>query len=394
MRIAALLFTIVLAGCAAQAAGTGPVVDVNALVRAHPLYATLQQYDRQIIALRATLHVPEFAQKRAAFGNAQQAVNAQLQAAAARSREIAAMPTPDVRAISTEQNVSAPSEDTVRGDVQRTYDTQAAALRSSAQQDMAHYRSSLLAQQDAAFASYVRSIHARVQQAYASREQQLYEKESTLALDLAKADVGRRLTIRAKLQTLSMNSERRRALQAQLDAIQSREDAIVARQHKRDQATLAAFLPPLQARADADIARMRANLQSRTAANLAERQHVLAAQTAQRMRLSFGAPARATTGQPDMRSRLDALLRAQPADPSAFLNARGDLAGDFTNVRQADDAATRSTWRQIAQLETARAQLYSDIVSQIHADAQRVQREHPGANVTQLVRADLRTLSR
>lgn len=384
---------MVLAGCAAQAAATGPAVDVNALLRAHPLYATLQQYDRQIATLRATLHVAEFAHKRDAFTNAQNAVSSQLEATAARAREIAAMPTPDVRVLSAEQNVSAPSESTVRGDVQRTYDAQSAALRSSAQQDMAHYRSSLLAQQDAAFAGYVRSVHARVQQAYTSREQQLYEKESTLALDLAKADMSKRLTIRAKLQTLSLNSDRRRGLQAQLNAIQNREDAVVAQQRKRDQATLEAFLPPLQARADADVARMRADLQSRTAANLAERRRVLNAQTARAMRLNFGAPARVAGGQPDMGSRLDALLHAQPADPNAFLNARSDLATDFTDVRHADDDATRSTWRQIAVLETARAQLYSDILSQIHTDAQRVEREHPGADVTELVRADLSSLS-
>lgn len=393
MRIAALLFTIVLAGCAAQAAAPGPAIDVNALVRAHPLYAALRQYDRQIAALRATLHVPEFAQKQAAFTHAQQAVSSQLEATAARSRQIAALPTPDVRALSAQQNLYAPSESTVRGDVQRTYDGQAAALRSSARQDMARYRSSLFAQQDRAFASYVRSVHARVQQAYASREQQLYEKESTLALNLAKDDVSKRLTIRAKLQTLRLNGERRRGLQAQLDAIQHREDAIVAQQHKRDQATLAAFLPPLQARADADIARMRVDLQSRTAANLAERRRVLHAQTARKMRLTFGAPARVAAGEPDMGSRLDALLHAQPADPNAFLKARDDLAADFSDVRHADDAATRSTWRQIAQLETARAQLYAEIVSQIRADAERVGREHPGANLTQLVRSDLATLS-
>lgn len=394
MRIAALLLTIVFAGCAAQAAAPGPDVDLNALVRAHPLYAALQQYDRQIAALRATLHAPEFLHKQAAFAHAQQAVNSQLETTAARARALAAMPPPDTSALLSQQNVSAPSERTVRGDVQRTYDAQAAALRSLAQHDMVRYRTSLLAQQNAAFASYVRAVQARVQQAYTSRQQQLYEKESTLALDLAKADAGTRLTLRAKLQTLNLSAERLRRLQAQLAAVQRREDAIVARQRARDRATLAAFLPPLQARARADIARMRADVQSRTAATLAQRRRVLDAQTAQQMRLSFGAPAAAAPGQTDMRGRLNMLLHAQPAEPNVFTNARGDLAAEFTGVRNVDDAATRSTWKEIAQLEDARARLYNTIVAQIRADALRAQRAHPGANLTQAVRADLAALSR
>lgn len=394
MRIAALLLTIALAGCAAQAAATDPSIDMNALVKAHPLYGTLAQYDRQIVALRATLHAPEFANKQRAFAHAQRGTDTQLEADAARSRQIAAMPTPDVRALSAQQTVSAPSESAVRSDMQNAYSAQASQLRSSAQADMAHYRTSLLAQQDTAFADYVRSIHARVQQAYVSREQQLYEKESTLALDLARADMSERLSIRAKLQTLTLQGGRRHALLAQLDAVQNREDAIVAKQRTRDQAMLAAFLPPLQARAAADIARMRAELQSRTAANLSERQRVLNAQTAKQMQLTFGATAAAASPQTDMRTRLDTLLHAQAADPNAFLAARGDFDAQYAGVRSADNDATRSTWAQIAQLETARAQLYSDIVSQIRRDAERVRREHPGANLTQAVRSDLTALSR
>lgn len=393
MRTFALIFTLALAACAAQAATTTPNLDVNALVRAHPLYGTLLEYDRQIATLRATLHVPEFAQKQAAFAHAQQAVSAQLEASAARTREIAAMPTPDVRALSAQQNVSAPSESSVRSDVTRTYDAQAAQLRASAQQDMARYRTSLISQQNAAFAAYVRGVNARVQQAYHSREQELYEKESTLALDLARADVNKRLTIRARLQTLALAGDRRRALQAQLDAIQNREDAIVARQRARDRAALAAFLPPLQARANTDIAHMRADLQTRTAANLAERQRVLDAQTARRMRLSFGATAQSSASAADMRTSLDSLLAMQPAHPQAFLNARTDLERQFAGVRSADEDASHSTWAQIAQLETARAQLYSEIVSQIRRDAARVQREHPNANLTQTVRSDLTAMA-
>ena len=408
MRIALLALIAILAGCAAQAAGPGASVDVNALVRSHPLYGTLAQYDRQIAVLRSTLHVPKFARKSEAFAHAADGARSTLAQTASRTQRIAALPTPDVRSLQATGNVNAPSESRVRSDMQQAYGAQASQLHAAAQQAMDRYRAQIVAQQHTALANYERDMQARVQQAYTSREQQLYEKESTLALDLAKADAGQRLAIRAKLQTLQLTPERRRALQAQMDAIQAREDAQVAKQHRRDQAILAAFLPPLQARANADVARMRSTLQQRTAANLAARERVLAAQNAQQMRLNLGASAQRTPGTTtDMNGRLNSLLAANPADPQAFTRAGDDLARQFADVRNADDDATHSTWAELAALNTARAQLYGDIVSQIMNEAKAVARSRGLANVyaaknappgsvdiTRDVRSDIAALAR
>ncbi|HLI96204.1 MAG TPA: hypothetical protein VKT72_08965 [Candidatus Baltobacteraceae bacterium] len=391
---AAIALVLFLAGCAAQAASTGPSLDLNALVRVHPLYGALAQYDRQISVLRATLHVREFAQKDAAFANAQQAVRANLDAAAARSRHIAAMPSPNASTLNASATIQAPSEGTVRGDVQRAYQAQAAELRSRARQDLAHYRTALLTQQNAAFANYVRGVQARVRQAYDSRAQELYEKTSTLALDLAKADANKRLPLRTKLQTLHLDPARSARIHAQLAAIQAHEDAIVNAQRRKDRETLAAFLPPLEQRAASDVARTRVDLQNRTAANLAARQRVYDAQMASSSRLRFGASAPPPSAPAtSMRAQLDTLLSTRPADPAAFTQAGADLSKHFTTLRENDTAATRSTLNEIATLQTDREQLYDEIVSQINRDADRVQREHPGANVTQAVRADLAALS-
>jgi hypothetical protein len=407
MRILTLLLIATLAGCAAQAAGQNASVDLNAIVRAHPLYGTLAQYDRQITALRSTLHVPEFARRREAFEHASSAAQRTLEQGAARTRAIAAMPSPSVANVKAGTSVSAPSESRVRSDMQQAYSRQASQLRAAAQQDMARYRAQLLAQQTAAFNNYVRSVNARVQQAYASRRQELYEKEATLELDLARAHSAKILSLRTKLRALTLSDERRHRLQAQIGAIGARDDALVAQQRKRDEAALASFAAPLQARARGDIARMRAQLQQRTAANLAARERVLTAQTAQRTALDLGATARPAGASTGMNDQLDSLLRAQPADPSAFERARDDLAREFSAVRSADDAATRSTWTQIAALETLRAQLYTDIVTQIMNDARSVAharglgRVYIGRNapsgstdITQIVRSDFVALAK
>lgn len=407
MRTLALLLIVTLAGCAAQAAGQNASVDVNALVRAHPLYSTLAQYDRQIAALQATLNVPEFKRKSEAFDHAANAARSTLSATASRTRAVAAMPTPGVNALKATTNVSAPSEGRVRSDMQQAYSNQASEVRASAQEDMQRYRTQLQAQQATAFENYVRSIDARVQQAYNSRRQELYEKESTLQLDLTKADAAKVLAIRTKLQTLALSSDRKRNLLAQLDAITSRQDAIVAQQRKRDQATLSAFSGPLQARAQADIARMRSQLEQRTAANLAARERVLAAQTAQRSALDLGAKPNAGGPHADMNAQLSSLQHAQPADATAFEHARDDLSKQFAGVHAADDAATRSTLAQIQTLRRERAQLYADIVTQIMNDARSVASARglgrvyvrnaapPGsADITQIVRADFVALAR
>jgi hypothetical protein len=393
MRTIALLLVAFLAGCAAQAAPSGPQLDIGALVRAHPLYGTLAQYDRQIAALRATLHVSEFSRKDAAFAHAQRAASADLDAAAARARNIAAMPSPDAATLNAAQNMQAPSEGAVRSDVQRTYSVQASQLRESAQRDLARYRDALLTQQNAAFQSYVRGVGARVRQAYNSRAQELYEKESTLALDLAKDDASKRMPLRTKLQTLHLDPAARARIHAQLAAIQAHEDNIVAQQRRRDQAMLAAFLPPLQQRANADIARMRTVLQQRTAANLAARKRVYDAQTSGTARLSFGATPTTAAPRVNMRAQLDSLLQSRPADPARFRQAGSDLTDYFSTLHATDTAATRRTLQQIAALQADRTQLYNEIVAQIMRDAQRVHRQDPSANVSQAVRADLAALS-
>jgi hypothetical protein len=372
MRSIALVLLAILSGCAAQAAAPGASINLNALVHAHPLYGTLAQYDRQIAGLRATLHLPEFSRKTQAFTNASHATAQTLTRSANRAKDIAAFPTPDVSELRQNASLNAPTESRVRSDMQHTYTTQASQLHTAAAQAMDRYRTQLLRQQQTALADYERSMQARVQQAYVSRRQQLYEKESALELDLAKAHAGQRLTIRAKLQTLQLDDERRRRLDAQMQALQAHDDAIVAKQHRRDQAQLDVLLSSLQARANADIARMRSTLEQRTQANLAERQRVLAAQNAQHATLNLGQSAQPSRRANDTNAALDSLLAAQPADPQTFLRARDDLAQQFTAVRQADDTATQSTWQQLAALNQARAQLYTDIVSQVMKEAHAV----------------------
>ena len=394
MRKAVFALAALLAGCAAQAAGTPAHLNLSALVRVHPLYPALAQYDRQIAQLRATLPAPAFAHVDEAFVHAERGVRAQLDAAGTRTRAIAAMPEPSLAPLPQAAAANAPSEGAVGADIRRAYNAQREAARSASAAAEADYRRTLLAQQQDALAGYERGVRARVRDAYEARAQELREQEAQLSLDLAKADAAKRLQLRSKLQTLVLGDAARARIEAQLRALQAREDARLSAKRKRDAALLAAALPPLQARASADVARMRAQLEARTAANLARRSRVLAAQNAARAPLQLPSPAPPPRGNETMQSQLRALRQSRAADPAAYVRARSVLERDLRGVQAQNDAAELDARREIAVLQTARAQLYREIVTQIDADARRLAREHPGSDVTPLVRADLLALRR
>lgn len=392
MRKAAFTLALFLAGCAAQAAGTSARLDLPALVRAHPLYPALAQYDRQIAQLRVTLHPPAFAHVEQAFSHAERGVRVQLDAAQTHARSIAAMPEPSPVPIARADTSGAPSEATVRADIRRTYDSQRADSRNASAAADAEYRRTLLAQQESALAAYERGTQTRVHDAYQAREQEMREQEAELSLNLAKADAARRLELRSKLQTLVLDAAARERIRMQLRSIQAREDAILSAKRKRDASLLAAVLPPLRAQAAADVARMRAQLERRTAANLTRRAHVLQAQNAAHTALQLPSPAPSAGAEPTMQDQLQALRQSRPADPAAYARAGTVLERDLRGVQGQHDAAQRDAQSEIAALQDARARLYREIVRQIDADARRLAREHPGADVTALVRADLQAL--
>jgi predicted lipid-binding transport protein (Tim44 family) len=174
-----------------------------------------------------------------------------------------------------------------------------------------------------------------------------------------------------------------------------------------DARVLAAYGSRLRARTDGDIAKMQADLQARTNANLAARERVLAAQTSTQAQLQLPA-SHARGGSPaDMRAQYDALVNAQPADATAFTNARDDLASKFRTLHDTDAANTASIRSQIGWLRHDRDAVRKRMIAQIMEQAQReakarglsdvVSDEYHAArgsvDLTSAVAADLKALS-
>ncbi len=163
-----VLGILFLAGCAAGAQTRSASINVDALLRVHPLYGTLGQYDRQIAVLESTLHT-QFSDSGTQIEHAGAAIRRDLSNAAhvtVADRNILARNRTAPNVPSGASNVQAPQAGAVEAGILQNYDRQHAELQSVAQGDMDRYRSTLLAQQQNAYEAFVRSVNDRTQRAY------------------------------------------------------------------------------------------------------------------------------------------------------------------------------------------------------------------------------------
>ncbi len=265
--------------------------------------------------------------------------------------------------------------------VQEAYEQQHAGVQRGAQSDMQQYRAALSAQQQNAYNAFVDSVSERSQQAVALRAQELRDRESNLLLELARAHAPARLSLRAKLQTLVLQSSVRASMNAQSAAIQAQEDAALAAARRADAATLRAYSAQVYARAQSDIAAMSADLQSRSVGNLAARERVLQSQTSSASALPLFTPPGPSGSIADMQTQYNALVKSRMPDGSAFNTARDDLRSNWDALRHANDDDTAHTQSQIAWLRHDRDAVRKRMVAQILYEANKIATSRGYSNV-------------
>jgi hypothetical protein len=341
-------------------------VNLPQLVAAHPLAPVLEQYDREIEALRSTQRVAGLSAIARDAANDARAAKIQTDDARARVQQLAA--------------------------ANGRYDQREAGVLERLATDEApseaRYRSSARDAGAAALASYRAAMAARTTRALLARRQQLDEAESTLAYDLKKQDAGHRLMIELKLRDLHLSAPQRAQLRAQLRALDAREAAKVAALRSADASTLAAYGATLRAQESADDARMAAEIARSTAANVAAR-------------------ARMSTATPDLGALRGYHFSADTADIAGALNAAGnDFMQRFAALGSIDRSSRSATDARIEQIEANRAALYKSIVAQITVAAKGLAASrHLGnvyvgttaprnaVNLTDAVRSKLRAMS-
>jgi len=377
-------------GTAPSAAGPIGYLRMDDVIKHHPLYPQLAQYDQNIDALTLGGTVPH-ALAGADVKKQQALIAKELQDAANRTKALLDQKQKqyqDREAQAIQQalkasGVSAPGAGTVASQVTQTAGVQSADASRAAQRDFAAYQHSLAAQNENELNAMQRTIADKANRTYRAKQDELQAKEAALTLDLANKDAAERLALKTKLSSLALDDAARQDARTRLDALDRSEADQVGAMKNRDSQTLATLQTKLRAQVQADMKAQAAAINARALAKLQSRESDL--------RREFAAPAMssASTGgggaasagvqnlPPALRDRI-AHLHADyqkqfTADAQAtiddFQKTRLDLSRRYAALGGADAAAGSDAHDQIANLQHKRDELYDQMVEQIKREA-------------------------
>ncbi|MFN2460605.1 MAG: hypothetical protein ABR591_07960 [Candidatus Velthaea sp.] len=371
-----------------QTTGRGTVgyVRMDELVKHHPLYSQLAQYNDSIAALNLSATVPQVAKPDAAIAKQEAALQAQLNAAADRTRKLIDEKSKEYQqresqaiAQALRSNANAPSAGAIQQQIQTTARGQAAGVSAQAQRDLQSYRKTLDAQDGAELAAAQKTLTDRATRTFRAKQDELAAKESALTLDLASKDAAERLSLRTRLSSLAMEDADREDARSKLAAIDRREADALAPVKNRDQQTLVTLQAQLREQVQRDMQNRANQIHSRAVAKLRAREDDLRRQFSSGPLIATRVQNGKSTQQinpnlpPDLRARIQTLhndyQRQFTDDAKAtitdFNKTRDDLRRRYEQLRGIDGAAQNGAQAQIASLTKKRDDLYGQMVAQI-----------------------------
>jgi len=376
------------------------------LVKKHPLFSQLAQYDANIQALNLSALVPHVLTGSAQLKAEQARLEAQLDAAAKRTdallaakgksyqdRENAAI----AAALRGAGGTGGPSVAAIQAQMQGTASTQAAGAGAQAQRDLDTYRKQLEAQDDAQITAAQRTLAARAERTYRANADQFGAKESSLSLMLANADAAERLSLRTRLSSLALDEAARTDANNQLAALDRKEADQVAALHNVDAQQLATLQSRLRAGIEKDLGTQVAEIHQRSVQRFHDR--------ADQLRTQFqtaGGPLIATangtaTVNPNLPPALRQRITQLHADYTAafqndakqtvadFQKTRADLTARYQLLTGTDAAAAQSAQSEILSLEKKRQELYQQMVAQINREVKTIAQERGVSTVVSTV---------
>jgi hypothetical protein len=404
-RLLALVACGSLAACAhggssAPAASSAPesgrvgYVRMDDLVKKHPLYGQLAQYDSNIAALNLGTMVPHVLANGPELKREEARLEAQLDAAAKRTDALLAakgksyQDRENAAIAAALRGAGAPGGPSVAGiqsQMEGTARTQAAGAGAQAQSDLDAYRKQLEAQDGAQVAAAQHTLAARADRTYRAKSDELSAQESALSLTLANGDAAERLSLRTRLSSLAMDDAARDEDNKALAALDRKEADALAALHNRDAQTLAALQTQLRAGIQQDMGTQVAQIRQRSVQRFRER--------ADQLRTQFtpgSGPLIATSPNggsqvnpnlpPALRQRISQLhadyTQAFQSDVKAtvadFQKTRSDLTRRYALLTGTDVAAAQSAQLEIRSLEKKRDDLYGQMVAQIDREVKTI----------------------
>jgi len=413
-RVLAAVALCVLAACGKQAAtlapasSTGPAtssgkvgyVRMQELVKRHPLYGQLAEYDTSIDALNLTATIPAAAASGPELARGEKQLQVELDAARVRTEKIlhqkqdeyAKRENAAISAALVGGSTPGRSTAQIASQINATASKQYAGAAKAAQSDFNTYRAALEAQDRSAIDAATRALQARAERTYNAKRDELQSKEAQLSLELANKDAGERLSLKTRLSNLALDDAAREESKAQLAAIERRESDAVGAMRNKDQATLGALQTQLREGVLRDVRTAAADIRARSIAKLKARETTLRAQ--------FAAPAGPVIAQtqtvggpgpnlpPNLRAKITALhadyQKKFEADAKStiedFNRTKSDLTRRFEVLHGIDARAQDGAREQIAALQKKRDDLYGQIIDQINREV-RVVAHNRGVSV-------------
>jgi hypothetical protein len=377
------------------------------LVKKHPLYGQLAQYESNIAALNLSALVPHALAAGPELKREEQELDAQLRAAAKRTdallqakgkayqdRENAAI----AAALRGADATGGPGVASIQAQMESTARAQSAGAGAQAQTDLDAYRKQLEAQDAAQISAANETLAARADRTYRARADELGAKESALSLQLANADAADRLSLRTRLSSLALDDAARDSANAELAALDRKEADALAAVRNRDSAELAALQTQLRAGIARDMQTQVAAIRARSTQRFRERAGQLSTQFGPAGGPLIAVAPNGTTRvnpnlPPALRERIARLhgdyLKAYQNDARAtiadFQKTRSDLARRYAQLTGTDAAATQSAQREIISLQKKRDDLYQQMVAQIDREVKTVAQERGVSTVVSTV---------
>ena len=356
-----------------NASGKIGYVDIDALVKVHPLYSQLAQTERSIDALNLRSLGPGVGSTGASLANEDAELQRELTDASNRTRQILAEKQTEYQ---REENAAisaalaagghAALSSSVGGNVSATTGKQVGNVNAEMNRDVAAYRRTLSGQEQQQEKDYEHAVSDRVNRQLQAKANELQNNESNLELSLQTKDAPQRLELRTRLNNLALDQTTRDQVKAQLDALDKSESDQVAAMRNRDQQTLAQLRSQLRGQAQRDVDSGIAKIRTENGSKLGS-------QSPGSTGAIPGGVVASTNLPPDLRAKIDALhkeyqtrySRDAQATIAQFNKTRDDLQKRYDELHAVDVGASSALSKELASLQAQHDQLYAEIVDQI-----------------------------
>ncbi len=387
----AILWAAALCGCSRVDVHSNAVrgvayVRVDDVIKHDPLYPQLAQLNDAIDAINFEASMPHAPLTPAQIAQQTKDLNAQLQAAQAKTQAIITSKQQLYLQQEHDADVAAvkaagvdPNAAGLGQVMNATSAQQAQQAAVAAQQGYIEYQRGVVAQDQAAMNAIGQQLQKAANDKVQARAEQYQQAESDLSLKLAQEDSSQRMALQTQLNTIALTSDQRKSVGGQLAALDKKEADQVNALRAADAQALATYQKQIGAQTVAQIRQQQATLQSQTGAKLAQRRDQVGAQLR-----GLGAPPVATVKlPPDLQKRLAQIHQQYAAKFQAdaqqaieeFQATKSDLDAQFAALHGQGVGATGAAAVKLRDLQKRQAQLQTQIQDQVQREAVRLAKE-------------------